>query len=314
MKILVTGGAGFIGSHLAEKLLQSNHKVVILDNINNYYNPEFKRNNIQEIIENTDNKSKNNLTIVIDDIKNKKRLKQLFMKHNFQKIIHLAGSVGVRNSILYPDIYVKNNIEGTLNLLSNAVRYGVRQFIFISSSSVYGNLSPTPFKENKTVDFPLNPYAYTKKGAELLCYIYHKTYGINITVFRLFTVFGPRGRPDMAPYLFTNAIFNGKEIQLFNNGLMWRDFTYIDDVVRGISVGLEKEFSFEIFNLGSSTPIKITEFIKLIEKIIGKKAIVKTYANIEKAKKMLNFNPKIDIKTGMEIFIEWFKKTRILQE
>lgn len=316
MKVLITGGAGFIGSSLVSELLKANHTVIVVDNFNSYYNPEYKRENIKEFLNN------GNFVIFEGDITDINLLDAIFSNRKIDKVVHLAASVGVRNSIKHPDLYAKNNIDGTKKILTFAHKFNIKHFIFASSSSVYGNKSPIPFSEDNSIGSGLNPYAKTKKGGEKLCFLYHKKCGLSITIFRFFTVYGPRGRPDMAPYIFTESILNGKEIKVFGDGSAKRDFTYIDDIVRGIILGLEKRFPFEIFNLGNSSPINILSFIKMLEKLLGKKAILmfeekntnemlNTYANIEKAKKMLGFNPKTHIKDGLEIFVNWYKKNRV---
>lgn len=316
MKILVTGGAGFIGSNLTEVLLKKGYKVTIIDSFNDYYDPQFKRKNIAPFLNNS------NCSLIEGDITDNRFLGVVFSKQKFEKVIHLAASVGVRNSLKYPDRYIKNNILGTKNILEMVGRNGVKQFIFASSSSIYGNASIAPFEENKVVISELNPYAQTKKTCEELCLAYHRKYELPVTIFRFFTVYGPRGRPDMAPYIFTESTLKGEEIKIFGDGKAMRDFTYIDDIVGGIALGLQKKFPFEVFNLGSSSPINIMSFIQMIEKKIGKKAIIKTfprissemkntYANIKKAEKFLGYRSKIAIEEGLEIFIKWFKENRM---
>ncbi|MFH1833025.1 MAG: NAD-dependent epimerase/dehydratase family protein [Candidatus Levyibacteriota bacterium] len=316
MNILITGGAGFIGSSLIEALLKKGEKVCVVDNFNSYYNPKFKKENIKNLL------AKKKLKVVKVDILEKDVLKQLFAKEKFNKIIHIAASVGIRNSLMFPNQYSKNNIDGTEQMLKFAVQFGVDHFIFASSSSIYGNNSSTPFTENEVIASKLNPYAHSKKAAEEHCETYHKKYGIPITIFRFFTVYGPKGRPDMAPYIFTESILNEKKIKVFGDGSAQRDFTYIDDIVRGIILGLEKKFPFEIFNLGNSSPVNILNFIKIIEKITGKKANLEfispipsemknTYANIRKAEKLLGYKPKTSIEEGLEAFIKWYKENRM---
>jgi UDP-glucuronate 4-epimerase len=316
MKLLITGGAGFIGSSLSEKLLSIGFTITAVDNFNSYYNPHFKRENIAPFLNNS------NYSLVEGDIADNQFLKAIFNKQKFDKVIHLAASVGVRNSLKHSDEYIRNNVLATENILKAAGKNSVKQLIFASSSSVYGNESATPFKEDKITVSKLNPYAQTKKDCEELCFTYHKKYGLPITAFRFFTVYGPKGRPDMAPYIFTEAILKGEGIKVFGDGKAMRDFTYIDDIVNGVILGLEKEFPFGIFNLGNSSPIDILSFIRIMEKKTNKKAIINflpkissemkhTYANIKKAEKLLNYRPKIDIEEGLELFIKWFKKNRM---
>ena len=249
-----------------------------------------------------------------------KNLKLIFQKNKVEKIIHLAARAGVRASINDPVLYEKVNVLGTLNLLELAKQFKIKNFIFGSSSSIYGN-TKVPFEEDCNTDKQISPYAATKKAAELICYTYSHLYNIPITCLRLFTVYGPRGRPDMAPYMFTELIYKGKELNVFGDGTTKRDYTYITDIIKGILSVLDKEFKYEIINLGNSNPIELNHFISIIEKNLGKKAKIKkmpippgdvliTYSNIKKAKKMLNWQPKVKIEDGMKSFIEWYKNER----
>lgn len=316
MNILITGGAGFIGSNLVAALLKEGYTVTIVDNFNDYYNPQIKRKNIQPLIVNK------NFTCVEGDITDKELLRRVFKNNAFDKVIHLAASVGVRNSLKYPELYRKNNVDGTQNVLDMVGAYGVRHFLFASSSSVYGNNSLTPFQEDRVIDSPLNPYAQTKKTAESLCLTHHKIFHTPVTVFRFFTVYGPNGRPDMSPYIFTKSVLEGKPIRIFGDGRAQRDFTFIDDIVNGILRGLEKPFSYEIFNLGSSVPIAMFDFVKKIGDICKKTPsiqfyprndfeMIHTYADISKAKSTLNYSPKTTIEDGLSLFIQWFQAYKI---
>lgn len=316
MNILVTGGAGFIGSNLIDGLLQKGYRIVAVDNFNPYYNPQYKRENIQPFLQNK------KFTLIEGDIGDKKVLAKIFKENKFDKVIHLAASVGVRNSLKHPQAYYQNNVQATKLLLDKIIKHNISQFIFASSSSIYGNNSPSPFKEGKVVDSLLNPYALTKKQAEKTCFDYHQKYHLPITVFRFFTVYGPKGRPDMSPYVFTEAILRGNKLPLFGDGKARRDFTYVDDIVNGIILGLNKVFPFEVFNLGNSSPVDVISFIKKIEQITNKKAHIQnrpafssemreTYADISKAKQKLNFGPKTNIEDGLKKFIFWFKKNRL---
>lgn len=315
MNVLITGGAGFIGSFLSERLLSLGYSVTAVDNFNSYYNPQYKRENIQPFL------SYRNYAILEGDIIDDDFLKNVFDKYKFDKVIHLAASVGVRNSLLQPQDYYLNNVHGTQALLEEVVQHNVSQFIFASSSSVYGNNSSTPFQEDAVVDSPLTPYAQTKKEAEKLCKTYHKKSGIPMTVLRFFTVYGPKGRPDMSPYIFADAILKRKKITIFGDGSARRDFTYVGDIVEGIIRVMQKEFVFETFNLGSSSSIDILSSIHTIEQLTHTKATVEfaprissemqnTYANIQKAEKLLGYTPKTRIAEGLEVFIQWFKKNR----
>jgi len=313
MKILVTGGAGFIGSHLIKKLLEENFSAVCVDNFNNYYNPEIKEENVSRFINNS------NFKLYREDIRNFEALNKIFEKERFDKVVHLAAMAGVRNSIRYPALYSEVNIQGTINLLELAGKYKIKNFIFASSSSVYGGNTKIPFSESDQVNHPISPYAATKKAGELICHTYHHLYHLNIICLRFFTVYGPSGRPDMAPYKFTGKILAGEEISMFGDGSSQRNYTYIDDITEGIYSALNKDFGYEIINLGGSQLISLKNFISLIENISGRKAKIKqvgeqsgdmpiTSADISKAKRLLDYCPKTDIKKGMNIFIDWFKK------
>lgn len=309
--ILVTGGAGFIGSHVCDKLLSLGYKVICLDNFNNYYDPKIKRKNISHNLINP------NYNLEEVDITNYEELRKVFLKYEFKKIIHLAARAGVRPSIKEPTLYFDVNVKGTQNLLELSRLNKVKTFIFGSSSSVYGNNKKVPFSEEDKVDNQVSPYAATKKCGEILCNSYSKLYDINITCLRFFTVYGPRGRIDMAPFKFTDLISKGQTIEMYGDGSSKRDYTYVADIVNGIISSLEANYKFEIFNLGNSNPIELKEFIKLVELSTGKKAkIVQkpmpigdvdiTYADISKAKKLLSYSPETSIKEGMEKLVEWY--------
>ena len=313
--ILVTGGAGFIGSNLIGKLLQ-NHKIVCIDNFNDYYNPEWKRQNIARFLDN------DNFHLIELDILDYKSLQEVFAQYKIFKIIHLAARAGVRPSLKDPFLYQSVNLQGTLNLLELSKIHKVEQFIFASSSSVYGNQKKTPFDEDDRVDNPVSPYAASKKSAELWCSTYAHLYKIPITCLRFFTVYGPSGRPDMAPYLFTKAIVDGKAINKFGDGSTKRDYTFIDDIVEGILKSIENVFDFEIINLGNNKPVTLNKFIATLENIIGKKAkivqkpipagdVLQTYANISKANRLLNWKPKTSLAEGLNKFVIWYKQNRI---
>ncbi len=313
MKILVTGGAGFIGSHTIERLLDLKYKVVCLDNFNSYYSPSVKKQNISKFL------NKRNFKLYVADICHLDKLKQIFKSEKPDKICHLAAEVGVRASISNPFPYLETNIKGTLNLLELSADYQVRKFILASSSSVYGSNKKIPFKESDTTDNQLSPYAMTKKSSELLLSNYNKLYQLPGIILRFFTVYGPAGRPDMTPYLFTEAIYKGKPLRLFGDGTNKRDYTYIDDIVDGIVAALDCRSSFEIFNLGNGHAESLKELISLIESILRKKAVIQvlpvqpgdvplTLADITKAKKILNYQPKFSLKEGMERFVFWYLK------
>jgi UDP-glucuronate 4-epimerase len=310
--ILVTGGAGFIGSHVCDRLLDEGYKVICLDNFDSYYSPTRKIKNIQYNLTNP------NFDLVELDIRDLEGLNNLFKEYKIDKVIHLAARAGVRPSIENPLPYEDANVKGTINLLEMCRKYNIRDFIFASSSSIYGKNKKIPFNEEDNVDFPISPYAATKKSGELICHAYGHLFDMNITCLRFFTVYGPRGRPDMAPYLFTKLIDQGKPIMVFGDGTTKRDYTYISDIVDGVMSALRKPFKFKIINLGNNKPIELRNFISIIEKNIGKKAIINrgqiplgdvfiTYADITKAKEFLDYVPKISIEEGMERFIEWYK-------
>ncbi|RMF54900.1 SDR family NAD(P)-dependent oxidoreductase [Candidatus Woesearchaeota archaeon] len=310
--ILVTGGAGFIGSHVCDRLLSIGKRVICLDNLNSYYPTKIKIRNIQHNLDNP------NYSFLNIDITHKDQLEQVFQNNKISRIIHLAARAGVRSSIEKPLLYEDTNIKGTLNLLELSKKYSIKNFIFGSSSSVYGNSTKVPFSEEDKVEKPISPYAASKKACELYCYTYSHLYKINVTCLRFFTVYGPRGRPDMAPYLFTKWINEGKPIKMFGDGTTRRDYTFITDVVDGIIAALNKPFKYEIINLGNSNTIKLRDFISIIEKHLGKKAKIRrypiqpgdvkiTYADISKAKSLLGFKPKVSVEEGMRRFIEWYK-------
>ena len=315
MATLVTGGAGFIGSHLCEALLNKGTNVVCVDDFNDYYSPKFKNDNIRFCLKNK------NFRLYKADIANTKNLEPVFKKNKIEKIVHLAARAGVRASIQHPLLYGNVNVLGTLNMLILSTQYKIKNFIFGSSSSVYGNAVKVPFSEKDETSKPISPYAATKKAAELICYTYSQLYNIPVTCLRLFTVYGPRGRPDMAPYKFTELIYNEKELPIFGDGTSKRDYTYVADIVNGIMNALDNEFEFEIINLGNSNPVELNKFVAIIEENVGKKAKIKrlpiqpgevkiTYSDIRKAKKLLDWEPKIKINEGMNKFIDWYKNER----
>ncbi len=314
MTILVTGGAGFIGSNLIDALLGKNFKVVCVDDFNNYYNPKFKWQNIQSAA-----KFKN-FSLFQVDIRNFRKLGEVFKKVKVDKIVHLAARAGVRPSIKNPKLAEVVNVGGTLNLLELAKIHKIPDFIFGSSSSVYGNSKKLILSEEDRVDAPISPYAATKRCGELMIYTYSHLYDLNCIVLRLFSVYGPRGRPDMAPYIFTKAILTGQTITKFGKGNQARDWTHVDDIVSGIMATLPKKVGFDIINLGNSNPVTLNTLIATLEKICGKKAqilqvseipgeVKKTYANISKAKKLLNWQPQVELEIGLKKFVDWFQKS-----
>jgi len=312
MNVLVTGGAGFIGSNLCEALLSKENKVICIDNFNDYYNPKRKENNLASFKDNP------NFTLHRIDITDMGALKNVFEEHDISAVIHLAARGGVRPSIKDPFVYEKVNINGTLNLLELSRQNNIKKFIFGSSSSVYGNNKKVPFSETDPVDEPVSPYAFTKRAGELLCKTYNHLYNMNIVCLRFFTVYGPRGRPDMAVYKFTDLIHNGKEIEVYGDGTSKRDYTYVSDIIKGIISALEKDINFEIINLGDSNPVELNYLISLIEKNLGTKAKIthagkqagdvdRTFADISKANSILGYTPSVKIEEGIKNFVEWFK-------
>ncbi len=310
MKILLTGGAGFIGSHLCGKLLDEGYDVIVVDNFDDFYDPKEKRKNISNF------HKKKNFKLVKGDIRNNFLLDKIF-RNKIDKVVHLAAKAGVRYSIKYPQEYMEVNVLGTLNLLELTKKYSVSDFVFASSSSVYGERSKVPFKETDRVDRPISPYAASKVSAEQVCYTYHHLYDIPIKCLRLFTVYGPRQRPDLAIRKFIKAIEGGNKIDVYGDGSSERDYTYIDDIVEGILRAIKTKMSFEIINLGNSQPIKLKNLIALIEKLLGKKAkinrlppqpgdVSRTYADIAKADKLLGWRPKVKIEDGLAMMIEWY--------
>ncbi|MBC8500873.1 MAG: SDR family NAD(P)-dependent oxidoreductase [Nanoarchaeota archaeon] len=313
--ILVTGGAGFIGSHVCDKLLSEGERIICVDNLNAYYDPKFKRKNI------THNLRNKSFKFYKVDITHYNELFKIFSKHKIDSVVHLAARAGVRPSIKNPHIYESVNIKGTLNLLDLSRHFKIKNFVFGSSSSVYGVNRKVPFSESDRVIKQVSPYAVTKRAGELFCNNYHYLYNLNTVALRFFTVYGPRGRPDMAPYKFTARIYHGLPIQMYGDGSSARDYTYVGDIVEGVLSALNKEFGFEIINLGDSKPVKLKRFIEVVEDAVGRKAIIEqkempqgdvpiTYADISKAKRLLGYKPKIKIEEGIKMFVEWYKNER----
>lgn len=315
MKVLVTGGAGFIGSHLCDALIARGEEVICLDNFNKYYNPLMKEKNISNV------KNHKNFHLVKGDILDNELLEYLFDFNNIDAIIHLAARAGVRPSLENPKLYEAVNVRGTLNLLEKARENGVKNFVFASSSSVYGGASKVPFFEKDNVDKPISPYAATKKSGELLCHTYHHLYGLNVACLRFFTVYGERGRPDMAPYKFMKRVMEGMFIEKYGKGDSSRDYTYVGDIVQGVIGALDNNKGYEIYNLGNSYPISLNDFIKTIEDVTQYKAVIKqkgmqagdvhiTYADITKAKQMIGYDPQTSLKEGMKRMYEWYCRTQ----
>ncbi|MDD3264040.1 MAG: GDP-mannose 4,6-dehydratase [Candidatus Nanoarchaeia archaeon] len=309
--VLITGGLGFIGFHTSRNFLEMGYNVIVVDNINNYYDIKLKEDKIPLL------KKYNNFIFKKIDICNYKKFLKFCSKFKIDLIIHLAAQAGVRYSIDNPFIYEKNNVMGTLNILEIARNLKIKDIIFASSSSVYGGNEKIPFLESHRVDNPVSLYAATKKSCELIAYTYNKLYDINITGLRFFTVYGPWGRPDMAIYKFFKSAYLDQKIDVYNKGDMLRDFTYIDDIVDGIYLASKKMNGYRIYNLGNNKPEKLMDLINYISEITSKKIkkkylpmqkgdVYKTYANIDLAKKELGYNPKTSLKEGLKKFNDWY--------
>jgi UDP-glucuronate 4-epimerase len=310
--LLVTGGAGFIGSHLVDRLLDRNESVICIDDFNDFYNPAIKRLNIQAHLKSA------RYRLIEGDIRNPAVLKSAFENGPIAKVVHLAARAGVRPSLLQPLLYEDVNVRATIALLEMAKEHHVEQFVFASSSSVYGAHTAVPFKEDDRIDRTISPYAATKYAGELMCYTYHHLYGIPTTCLRFFTAYGPRQRPEMAIHKFTRRICEGRPIPFFGDGSTARDYTYIDDIIQGVLAAIDRPFPFEVFNLGESTTISLKELIRHIERETGRVAqldilptqpgdVQITYADISKAKRLLGYEPVVSIDRGIKMFVEWYK-------
>ncbi len=313
MTILVTGGAGFIGSHLIQALQAAGHSVVNVDEVNDYYDPAFKRQNLALL--------KPHAFYEID-VRDAQKLEQVFQENQIDAIVHLGARAGVRHSLQNPELYQTVNYGGTKNLLALANQYQVKQFIFGSTSAVYGHSTPLPFSETATDLVPLSPYAATKLAAEALLRSEHDRTQLPTTILRFFTVYGERGRPDMAPYLFTEAILKGLPIKKYGDGTSSRDYTYVGDIVAGIMAALAKPFAFEIINLGNNHSVTLNEFIATAERITGKIAnlipspiqpgeMQHTLANISKAQELLGYQPTTALEQGLQKFVSWYTTNRL---
>ena len=311
---LVTGVAGFIGSKVAEFLLADGHTVIGVDNLNGAYDVRLKYWRLDQI------KDYNNFEFHRLDITDLKAIRPLFAS-KFDAVINLAARAGVRYSVENPWVYYETNVTGTLNLLELCRQYEVKKFVLASSSSVYGDSTKMPYREDQPTDHPLSPYAASKKAAEVLCYTYHYLYGIDVTVFRYFTVYGPAGRPDMMPFRMVQWISEGRPVTVFGDGSQSRDFTYVDDIARGTIAGLES-VGYEIINLGSDTPIALIDIINVVEELIGKAAdivykprhpadVLRTWANTEKAQRLLQWKARMDIRDGFVKLVDWYQDNQI---
>lgn len=317
MTTLITGGAGFVGSRLALQLAALGEPIVILDNFNDFYDPAIKRANIASLGK--------DVPVIEGDIRDTALVTKLFDDHKITRVAHLAGLANVRKSIEAGDLYADVNTTGTVNLMNIARKYPVSVFVQISTSSVYGNAKRIPFSEEETPDKPLSPYPASKRAAELFAYTYYQLHKLNVTVLRLFNVYGPNGRIDMMPMKTIDAILNDKVITAYDEGKLQRDWTYVDDTVSGIVSALNRPMGYEIINLGYGSPISLNEFIKIYEELIGKKAIVEyapapasepriTYCDNSRAVELLGFNPKVKINEGLARTWEWYQTHKLVSK
>ncbi len=310
-RVLITGAAGFIGFHLAIYLKKRGDFVIGLDNFNSYYDPHLKKDRAELL-------QKHGIDLFHSDIREKDFLKLLFLRYGIHHVVHLAAQAGVRHSLFEPDAYTDSNLDGFVSILEACRHFPNLKLVYASSSSVYGLNQKTPFSVDDKTDHPANLYGATKKANEVMAHAYHHLYGLSVTALRYFTAYGPWGRPDMAYYRFTRQICEGEPIQVFNHGKMRRDFTYIDDIVKGTAAAIDLGAPCEIFNLGNNRPIDLLYLIELLEDALGKKAIkeflpmqpgevTETYADIEKSQNLLNFKPSVPLEEGILQFIDWFK-------
>jgi UDP-glucuronate 4-epimerase len=317
MNFLVTGGAGFIGSHVCERLLQAGHAVWAFDDLNSFYDPQIKQNNIREL-----QSLAKPFEFVYGDLTDARAVDELIQSVPFDQVIHLAARAGVRPSLEEPALYQRVNVEGTVNLLEALRRRRIRKVIMASSSSVYGVNSKVPFAESDAIFNPISPYAASKLACEALGHVYHHVYGLDVVMLRFFTVYGPRQRPDLAIYKFARLISAGKPVPIFGDGSSARDYTYISDILDGIMACTQREFGYEIYNLGESQTVKLHRLIELLEQALNQWAIVDrqpsqpgdvplTCADIGKARSQLGYQPRVPIEQGIPLFIDWFRNVHL---
>jgi UDP-glucuronate 4-epimerase len=315
MRVLITGGAGFIAYHLATALIERHAEVSLLDNFNNFYDPEIKRRNVRDL------QAQGRVPLHTVDILDRERLRQVFEEVRPDTVVHLAAWAGVRPSLEKPDLYSSVNVTGTVNLLEMAKEFSTRCFVFGSSSSVYGGNTKVPFSEEDPVDRPVSPYAATKRAGELLCHTYAHNFSMHITCLRFFTVYGPRQRPEMAIHKFAQLMAAAKEIPIYGAGDSRRDYTYVEDIVSGVLGAIEANPQFEIINLGESQTTTLLELVRHLENAFGMKALLRflpnqpgdmevTYADISRARRLLGYKPQKPISQGIRLFAEWFKSSR----
>ena len=316
MNFLVTGGAGFIGSHVCERLLHDGHQVWAFDDLNHFYDPQFKQRNLRAV-----KALDKPFEFVLGDITIRAALDEIFSSVKFDQVIHLAARAGVRPSLAEPALYQRVNVEGTVNVLEAARQNGVKKITIASSSSVYGLNSKVPFSESDPIFSAISPYAASKLACEAIGHVWHHIYKLDVVMLRFFTVYGPRQRPDLAIYKFAKLISAGKPIPVFGDGGAARDYTFVTDTLDGIIACTKKEFGYEIFNLGESETVSLARMIELLEAALGKKAVIDrqplqpgdvpiTFADISKARAQLDYNPRVKFEDGIKLFAEWFKKSQ----
>jgi UDP-glucuronate 4-epimerase len=314
--ILVTGAAGFIGSHVSAALLARGDNVVGLDSFNDYYSPDRKRANVDEI-------RAQRFTLIEGDVRDRALVNKVVAEHRLDAVVHLAAMAGVRASILDPHLYCDVNLVGTLNLLDAIRQRPSANIVLASTSSVYGDTKRIPFVEDDPCDRPMSPYAASKRAAEVLAYTYHHLYKLNVTSLRFFTVYGPRNRPDMMAYKVVDNIFFGRDVPLYNDGRVFRDWTFVDDIVAGVIAAADRRLGYEIINLGRGEPVQLADFVARIEELTGKRAnltaaplpdtdIISTHADISKARRLLGYAPRTSVPEGVARFWQWYQR-RILQ-
>lgn len=317
----ITGGAGFIGSSLAEQIIKQGNKVITIDNFCNFYHPKIKENNIKNLLNDS------NFKLYRNDIRDKQAIKKIFDENSIDIVIHLAAMAGVRPSIENPILYQEVNCMGTQNILEEMKKHKIQNLVMASSSSVYGNCKEIPFNENMIVDYAISPYAATKKANEIMTHVYHKLFNMNVIMLRFFTVYGPKQRPDLAINKFTKLMLEDKEIPMFGDGNTSRDYTYIDDIIDGIIKSCEYCLKYndvyEILNLGNSKPVNLKEMIETIGKVLKIEPkiqrlpmqagdVYQTYADINKAKEIIGYEPKITFEEGIMNFVNWYKANKNL--
>jgi UDP-glucuronate 4-epimerase len=314
MKFLVTGGAGFIGSHVCEQLLHSGHEVWAMDDLNSFYDPRLKQSNLRLL-----QSLSKPFEFIHADITERAAVDEVFGAVRFDQVVHLAARAGVRPSLQSPALYQRVNVEGAVNILEAARLNHVKKLVLASSSSVYGVNSKVPFAENDPIFSAISPYAASKLACETLGHVYHHVYGLDITILRFFTVYGPRQRPDLAIHKFARLILSGQPVPVFGDGSSARDYTYISDILQGVMACIERDFGYEIFNLGESQTVKLSRLIELLEQALGKKAHIDrrppqpgdvplTCADISKAQRLLGYRPKVTIEWGIPLFVKWLEQ------